>query len=430
MNIQLTKFQQEGVNFLSSHPHAILADDCGLGKTYQVAFAIAAIRKAGDKVAIIAPKNTHIQWKETLTNSGVVLGGVRILSNSLKSIKEIDSDRPDILVIDEAHEIGVSSASLDWIKGAVQTCPIVWFLSATWMKEGRNENAYIMWLSCVYPTLNPKYCQCFTEFRRMFSVGEWTRNYFKWKGNANDELFHQSMSPFVLRRTIDDVPGFPIVRFEKYERKLHDESNIRNAINRVCDDNGKTLQLATRLLAAKVESAKCNTAITTDFIAHSDGNQKYIVFTEYLESVAMLKNDRTMVVTGNTKDAAMQFKRFKEINEFNVLVTTFKACNCGVDFPQVDTVVFNDLPYSATALQQAISRISRLSSNSKIKNAIIICRGTLLEYWLLAIVSDKFKEIAKFVPQPILQSFPTHNRTKSQAISQLFSYYNNGTNQP
>ena len=57
---KLMPFQEEGVEFLKAHKHALLADDMGLGKTAQA--IVAANELKANKILVICPASVKIHW--------------------------------------------------------------------------------------------------------------------------------------------------------------------------------------------------------------------------------------------------------------------------------------------------------------------------------------------------------------------------------
>ena len=96
--MNLFPYQEQGVSFLTERKRAYLADEMGLGKTVQS--LMAADRLEGE-VLVIAPASTLQNWlHETLKWGGTKLAG-RVSVTSWGSVRE--SDRADIVILDEAH---------------------------------------------------------------------------------------------------------------------------------------------------------------------------------------------------------------------------------------------------------------------------------------------------------------------------------------
>ncbi len=109
---KLKPFQVHGSLFLQSNPHALLADEPGLGKTIQ---AIAAANYLSLKrVLVVCPASVRLGWRQELKECGATgLWDVISYEQAVKYHSEVHYDTLpsyDGLVLDEAHYLKTSDS--------------------------------------------------------------------------------------------------------------------------------------------------------------------------------------------------------------------------------------------------------------------------------------------------------------------------------
>jgi SWI/SNF-related matrix-associated actin-dependent regulator 1 of chromatin subfamily A len=71
------KHQEEGIKFLLSKKKCVLADDMGLGKSYQS--IVAALETGVEKILVVCPANAKINWKREIANF-IPEGDINVIS--------------------------------------------------------------------------------------------------------------------------------------------------------------------------------------------------------------------------------------------------------------------------------------------------------------------------------------------------------------
>lgn len=210
-------YQREGVHFLATHDRAILADEAGLGKSYQ---AIAAVDHLGlDRVLwVTTASNKETLREEILTHSTVPIDRVRVIISGdpgerREQIHSINGERYlitnyetlvalhrsdpeaygrltqnlDAIVVDEAQLTDNPQALRSQVVRQIES-PRRWLLTAT-PYQNRPENIWnlLNWL-------NPDRYPEFNAFKQMYT-----------QSTEGLILLHSELGELMLRRTQRDT---------------------------------------------------------------------------------------------------------------------------------------------------------------------------------------------------------------------------------
>ncbi len=141
-----------------------------------------------------------------------------------------------------------------------------------------------------------------------------------------------------------------------------------------------------------------------DTIRNSNPNEKFIIFTQYVETLTFLKerlemiygNDKVVVIKGGPLDDKIDAKdKFWDENGAQFLIST-SAGGEGINL-QVGHILFNyDLPWNPMALEQRIGRIHRYGQRETSQVYNLIAEDTLEEK-IYQILNSKLREIAEHI---------------------------------
>ncbi|MDP2910914.1 MAG: DEAD/DEAH box helicase [Candidatus Omnitrophota bacterium] len=420
---KLFLFQRMGVDFILEHKRAILADECGLGKTIQaIASALSCRENGAEKVLIISPKSAMDWWREEVVSSTDIekmdiflwgenkdiseIGRRRFVIVNYEAIRGRDNKLRDYLksagfdfiIVDEAHRMRNES---------LQTRAILEFdaeykllLSATPLVGSKTRKLYYL-MHWLYPELFP-------------SLGEFSKNY-----SDNPFALRDILSNFMLARTMADV------KIDIPEREMRDISvNLSGRQKEVYEryrdrfkewfiasgnwfNRGMVFTKLEKLRQAAIspalvdkreftpaeglkESAKYQKVLK---IAESELQQgrKIIIFTRYLEVVDNLKKllgaeypGRVVCLTGRD-NAKKRHKTIWELTvkkDVSILVATYGAAGQSLNIQAASTVIFIDYPWTYQEFMQAMDRVYRIGQTEVTKIYRLIASDTIDEHIL------------------------------------------------
>lgn len=432
--------QKEGIVFGLNHNKYLLADEQGLGKTYQ-ALHVAAIRKYlyRDRYTLIIcgintlKKNWYNEVKEHTYESAYILGTRYTRKGTLKEIKSVDkledlhhlneidsyfiitniesfqdeefSKKVKVLckqniistiLFDEVHccknpttlaaqnLIGVESKNIICMTGT----PII-------------NNPLDVYISLCLLGLEAR---VFPHFKNHYTITSKIRIKGKTKpvnivvGYQKLEEIQQKIENHYLRRRKEDVLNLPdkIHKTEYLEmlpkqRKLYNE-----VVNDILKDTSiKTLDNAlakfTRLrqitsaptLISEIgESIKLirMRQIVSDRVAN---NRKVIVFTNWAEVAKIAYSElipyHPALMVGETKDRDSEIHKFKTDDDCMVIIGTLKLLGTGFTLTEADTVIFLDSPWTAALKAQAEDRTHRIGTKHTVNIITLVCESTVDE---------------------------------------------------
>lgn len=221
----LRDFQHKGVAFLAERKRAYLADDMGLGKSYQT--VAAADKVNARRILVICPASLKLNWQNEFlkwakqrrcihvvfkaadaippTADVIIVNYEALLSDSL--FNRLMTMTFDVLVCDEAHRLKTHTAQrtrrvlgprADGNLGLASRATRTWLLSGTPAPNDASE----LYTACKFAgewggnfwTFQSQFCVCIqTSFGR------------KIVGHRNVNQLKASLKKFVLRRTAEEV---------------------------------------------------------------------------------------------------------------------------------------------------------------------------------------------------------------------------------
>lgn len=113
--------------------------------------------------------------------------------------------------------------------------------------------------------------------------------------------------------------------------------------------------------------------------------QKVIIYSNWSEVVKVAKdklsenNINSVTITRETLDKMSEIDKFRNGNEFNVIIGTIASLGTGYSLPEANTIIFLDSPYTDSDRQQSIDRAHRLTTKHSITIIAFVCEGTVDE---------------------------------------------------
>lgn len=449
------RFQVRGVRFLEQHGgRAILGDDMGLGKTFQ-AIGWMALHPSTRPVIVVCPATIKWNWQRELRihaglRSRVLMGYKRFgasffdrkshgpkckwfptLRRRLEFIKlnrklgpftkldrpappplprvaiinydiledwidVLEDARPQVLVLDECHNVKNSSALRTKLtKRLARITPHVIPLSGTPIRNRPSE--FFPVLNMVAPDKFPSfwdYAFRYCKPRRKFMGRGWD-----FSGADHLDELHERVSDVMIRRTkeqvLKDLPRKPprtVIPVDLDNQGEYDEACLdflhwlRKRKGKKAADRASGAQALVKLGALKRLAAEGKLATMTRWIREQleDTDEKLVIFAVHKLIVERLLKafPKAAVVTGSVTGEARQkaVDRFQKDKRCRVFIGNLKAAGEGITLHASHTVVFAELGWTPGEHDQATDRVRRIGQTSSIVNAYyFIARGTVEE---------------------------------------------------
>src|ERR1035437_544728 len=218
MTLQLMPHQRVGADWLKTRNRAYLGDRPRVGKTLTLATAAKEI--GAKSVLVICPAIVRTHWQETFgeTNyagrlniqsyDGIVRGGLPLREQILRDTP----DKPDVLILDEAHMLKSFDAQRTKLIlgkiGYARRIGIVWAASGT--PVPRHPGEWYTVGSTLFPgpllevgiyaygDFEEKFLTKFSRYVR----GQWID---KVSGIQNESQFRELLAKTMIQRTLDDI---------------------------------------------------------------------------------------------------------------------------------------------------------------------------------------------------------------------------------
>ena len=183
---------------------------------------------------------------------------------------------------------------------------------------------------------------------------------------------------------------------EQGEEGIYADANIPDEISKV----NELLSIVPEEMDRKFDTL----TRAIDAIRNSNPNEKFVIFTQYVETLTFLKErlemiygyDKVVVIKGGPLDDKIEAKdRFWDEHGAQFLIST-SAGGEGINL-QVGHILFNyDLPWNPMALEQRIGRIHRYGQKETSQVYNLVAEDTLEEK-IYQILNSKLQEIAEHI---------------------------------
>lgn len=384
-------YQERDAQQILDFRRGLLALEMGLGKSLT---ALMATRNIPGVKAIVCPASLRGTWENeisrafpsatfrTVSNANFSLDTDYVIMSYetlVKHTPDMENGEISALVVDEGHNVKAvdcsghpASTRAECFLRVAAFAEFVILLTGTPLVNS-NADLWNFLKASFHPlTLGDGYS--FLSFVQAFTEFEKSRFGIKITGYKNSDLLNKEMRKIMVRRTtISEFPQlkkfrFPIsceINTEFYEEKIAEYMRQRDT------DNAAALR---ELNAARIYLAQEKAKFTVDYLKGiSEGNaEKYVVFTDFLESAKILKTglgEACVSITGLDSDAETQkaVDSFQNDEKTRFIVCSYKKAGCGFTLTASSTLFLNDFPWTMKDIVQAESRIARISQLSKPK---------------------------------------------------------------
>lgn len=428
----------------------ILADEVGLGKTIEAGLIMKELllRGLAKKILILVPAPLVEQWKgemyekfdihvvdiktEGWEEAPVLISSIALASRSKEKKLQLQAKEYDLVIVDEAHCLKNHHTGMYKFVYSLKRKNTI-LMSATPIQNDLRE------LFNLVNVIKPGYLKSRRVFRAQYMENRYTpKNIAKLRGLLSEVMIRNRRA-----NTLIELPKRQIfsteVEFSVEEKQFHNDlvsfcrdiyreyikgnisvgwdqtqvdlivlllmsllkqntSSHRSAIRtlktrmlpRLEKEYERDLCLALIRQGERIkESSKLN--VICEQIEGSE--EQYIIYTEYLETIAMLKQfftDRGIPVTTyhGSKNAREKEKALEEFRskETKLLISS-ESGGQGLNLQFCHNLINYDLPWNPMKIEQRIGRIHRFGQTEKVNIHSFPVKGTIDEYLIYILAS-------------------------------------------
>jgi len=431
--MELYKYQKDGVDFLISRKHTLLADDMGLGKTVQAIKAsliLIASGKVKNKILVICPASVKLNWrKEWLKWSGVESDIIKKRSDVLQLkevvtiinyemlikdevIKALKQRSYGICIVDEAHYLKSKGSKRTRAvlgrNGIIKHCTYKMLLTGTPVLNRPVE---------LFPILKTLFSEQIKDYPDYISFiyqycGAYQTHFgIDCKGASHIKELKAKLQNIMLRRTKDEVnlelpnkvvTHIPLQASSKVLALEKDLGSTKDQIIKyiVGNENAVLGEMAT--VRRKLSEFKTKQVVTyiKDLLEDVD---KLVVFTYHrnmLSKIAeVFKNVGVSIVQGGMSADAKQQNIDDFQGENRVFLGQINSAGVGIDGLQrvCNQVLFAEYSWTPADLWQAEDRLCRIGQESDTVFIQYLYYANTLEETILNTLNKKRKIIGKIL---------------------------------
>ena len=447
-------YQVTGVRWLDAVKAGLLADEPGLGKTFQACGA------ADSRAIVVCPAAMRVEWQREFAKwrpelTSYVVTGTKAIDPHLLSQYDVIIVNYDILsahvdtltkvpvttlIVDEAHNVKTlkafgKSAKLSGSKRALAVAQIAahasekkFFLTGTPLENRPIELWPILYM--INPTRFANYIlygQFFCN-GKLAEVGRRGQRVKTWdfSGASNTPKLHRLLSQMMLRRK-KEILNLPPKRRQTIYVPLDDKtgreyaSALRDFVAWTEENGGPVAVIkhlaspaVTKLTALRKLAAvgKIDAAIEW-IVTHTEGTGRPLVVMAHHRDVTVGLSDRLRQMEFRSLTGTRKFKVGQIIGgmsekdrtsdkdafqrgEMDVIVCSIQAAGVGITLTKASDTLFVERAWKPALLVQAEDRIYRIGQNNACTITYLDAAGTVDE-WLQGLLKDKQSTVAGVV---------------------------------
>lgn len=436
----------------------ILADEVGLGKTIEAGLIMneLLLRGLASRILILVPAPLIEQWKlemhekfsidvvdvktEGWEEASVIISSISLASRSKEKKLQLQAKEYDLVIVDEAHCLkNHHTAMYKFVYSLKRKNTIL--MSATPIQNDLRE------LFNLVNVIKPGYLKSRRIFRTQYMENRYTPK--------NVEKLRTLLSEVMIRNrranTLVELPKRQIfsteVEFSYEEKQFHNDllsfcrdvyrEYIKGNISVGWDQTHVDLIVLLLMSLLKQNTSSHRSAIRTlktrmlprlekeyerdlclslirqgerigessklnAICKHIESNdEQYIIYTEYLETIAMLKEsfiNKGIAVTTyhgsmNAKEKGRALEEFR-LKQTKLLISS-ESGGQGLNLQFCHNLINYDFPWNPMKIEQRIGRVHRFGQTEKVNIYSFPVKGTIDEYliYILAVKLNLFESV-------------------------------------
>ena len=384
--------QVHGINWLtdiykSGFPGAILADDMGMGKTFQTIGFLSNIRTT--RILIIAPATVVGVWQNELKKWNPGMRNYKIMSYEmyLRRKTELTKYKYDVVVCDEVQKMKNKSAQ---ITGAIMALKSNFklLLSGTVIENKVDD------LTTLIEIVNPASVQ----------LSSLVSNLVKKEPTRHAKITFQIYNDMILRRlktskqltskmSVETLELSP----SKCEQELNDQ--ITKYYQEMLKEEDSTMVMLTGIMRLRQAVSAplglpdelrpdcVNTKMPTKFAEsqkiiakNSAKKEATVVFTQFKSTIQLFKSryPNALYIDGSLSST----KKRNIVSEFQngksmLIVVSLKSGNSGITLTKANHLIMYDLWWNPAVEAQALARIHRIGQQKNVFIYRLAIKGSI-----------------------------------------------------
>lgn len=442
--------QKHGITWLwnlykAKMPGALLADDMGMGKTFQtIGFLTALNMNSSTNAIVVCPASAVGVWENEIAKFNPKLKdkvkiysyqGFNSIANALPEEKRI---KTDILILDEAQFIKNKNT-----------------LSSSNIRKIENKFAIILSGTPIENSIEDLYNILGVLSLAFFDMFSMLSGIAKTNQALVAELTNKIVEGIYLRRvkTKDQLSAefrLEIIRTTQTPQEREIDRLIKdhygNMIKRASAKNSREYyQHVIVALTRFMQNASLNKLLKDqkhiipknyreeipskakklkEIIQKIPKDEKIVIFTSFVETQTYLKemfsSEGVSLISGSTpKDSRKKIIEDFQINETNrIIIIALKAGNSAITLHRANHVILYDLWWNPAVVEQAFARVYRIGQQKNV-TAYIISNGGYIDENILDVINVKKEIIGKFTNYDGTKDFTTTSGDDTNAIKNI-----------
>lgn len=367
----LRPYQIYGVKYILSQGYVLLGDEMGLGKTIEAIAAIVSLRNAGKKhFVVVCPASVLVNWQREITknsdipsyllhgpsfrynlNSWINYGGIAVLN--FENAYRFSASVPIALtVVDEAHYIKNPNADR-----SANTAEILEHSERKLLMTGTPLENKLEEMVALISLLQPGIAR---EVMRM-------------PRPINKEQYKKAIAPVYFRRTKDTV-WKEMPELENIEMVIGLTPAEHKLYSSCARERNMKAFVKMRQISFQVDSTDSSKLARINEICEEaiSNNRKIIIFSFYLDTIEMIKNNVRMQVFGPITGSISPSRRQSIIDDFSrypggaILLSQILAGGTGLNIQQASIIIICEPQFKPSIENQAIARAYRIGQKSNV----------------------------------------------------------------
>ena len=410
----LYEHQLESIQLMCYRRHNLLSLEQGLGKTV-TAIAVTMMLDL-NRTLIVCPAICKWNWVEELIKWGIDPQTISVLDSKkdiissderfivinydmLKSKSKLIGSNIDHMILDECHYIKNTKSQRykNLAKLKSLTNAKVSLLTGTPVKNKVDD--LFAYLCFTNHPLGLSYRSFIEEYTFYYE----TSYGINIRKGRNLKHLNAMMSNFLIRKRKEECLDLPEKIIKKYYFELEDyreeyRKAIKELVLRSSNINNIDINASIHTMNILITKSKLKNIVRLieDMVGYDE--KKVVVYTSYKEPFDFLV-DRFKgmcvgidgsVPTSKRKD---YIKKFKEDPECKVFIGNMVAAGVGINLENANDVIFCNLPFTSTELEQCMDRLHRIGQNKNVNVYYTICKDTIDEN-IFGLIEKKAGDIA------------------------------------
>ena len=344
---------------MKARPYCILGAEMGLGKTLMV---LDLCRELGLSLSVVCPAYLKENWKQEIEK---FTPGLEVEIFSYASLKNVEKFNGDVVCADEAHYLkNLDAKRTQKFHTLIRTNkPKRMILASGSPVKNRVGEFFSLLQLCHYGGEYPqfssyrnlyyKFCNRFS-YERTFEVNGVP--IVRFEGVRNNRELAGLIKPIYLRQRVRDVIDLP--------EKIHKNVIIKNKskYDTQMEDLLKDFDEAAYMTLKKsnaIAKVPYTIKLVEDTIA---SGEQVVVYSDHIDSIQQIADKFKVPAITGAMDSSKRMDVAKSFisGEIKVLAATIGSFSTGVTLTVANHMVFNDIPFVPTDIDQAEARIHRI----------------------------------------------------------------------